>query len=397
VLAVFAGGCDYETAEEVCGADPDTIQSLIDKSLLRRRESTTGPRYWMLETIHDNAVERLDASDEAAEVHRAHARWFVELAERLAPSSAGGDEKVRRLERLDAERDNLRAAFAWAIGNATREAARIVLALGQYWYVRGAFSETADSVAAVLERADELDPPDVGRIRNLAGQTAFHLSDVDAAEAQLEQALGLVGGLPVEVEVLRHLGYVSEVRQDWQAAIEFQEQALAAARSHGDPSQIRTSLHALGSARAGAGDLRGAREVAEEGVALGLEAEDDLFISHAAHNLGDFALRIDDLDEATDQYGQAARAGRRVGSTRAVAYCLAGLAAVAARRGERERAARLWGAVTAFEDQSLRLLAHERSLYKEILDEAAGEHQFAYETGRTLALDDALEEALGQL
>ena len=42
-LAVFAGGCTYEAAEEVVGADPDTLQSLLDKSLLRKRDSKIGP------------------------------------------------------------------------------------------------------------------------------------------------------------------------------------------------------------------------------------------------------------------------------------------------------------------------------------------------------------------
>ena len=34
-LSVFAGGCTYDAAERVAGADPDTLQSLLDKSLLR--------------------------------------------------------------------------------------------------------------------------------------------------------------------------------------------------------------------------------------------------------------------------------------------------------------------------------------------------------------------------
>ena len=64
-LSVFAGGCSYEAAEQVVDADPDTLQSLLDKSLLRKRESEAGPRYWMLETIREYGTERLEASGEA--------------------------------------------------------------------------------------------------------------------------------------------------------------------------------------------------------------------------------------------------------------------------------------------------------------------------------------------
>ena len=64
-LAVCAGGCTFEAAEEIAGADPDILQSLLDKSLLRKRDSRTGPRYWMLETIREYATEKLDGSGEA--------------------------------------------------------------------------------------------------------------------------------------------------------------------------------------------------------------------------------------------------------------------------------------------------------------------------------------------
>ena len=59
-LAVFAGGCTYEAAEAVCAADVDTLQSLIDKSLVRSREAAGGDRYWMLETIREFAAAELE-------------------------------------------------------------------------------------------------------------------------------------------------------------------------------------------------------------------------------------------------------------------------------------------------------------------------------------------------
>ena len=55
-LAVFRGGCTLEAAEQVADADLDTLQSLVDKSLLRH----TDERFWMLETIREYAAERLE-------------------------------------------------------------------------------------------------------------------------------------------------------------------------------------------------------------------------------------------------------------------------------------------------------------------------------------------------
>ena len=60
-FAIFRGGCTLDAAEEVCGADLDTLASLIDKSLVRRRADASGSdRYWMLETIREFAAARLD-------------------------------------------------------------------------------------------------------------------------------------------------------------------------------------------------------------------------------------------------------------------------------------------------------------------------------------------------
>ena len=84
-LSVFAGGCTFEAADAVCGADPDSLQSLIDKSLVRvRADDAGGTRYWMLETIREYAAERLDRLDEAGAVRSRHGEWIVQLVDGLA-------------------------------------------------------------------------------------------------------------------------------------------------------------------------------------------------------------------------------------------------------------------------------------------------------------------------
>ena len=74
-LSVFAGGCTLAAAEGVCGAELDTLQALVDRSLVRH----DGERYWMLPTLREYAFERLEQTGEAKELRRLHARWFVEL------------------------------------------------------------------------------------------------------------------------------------------------------------------------------------------------------------------------------------------------------------------------------------------------------------------------------
>ena len=112
-LSVFAGGCTYEAADAVCGAEPDSQQSLLDKSLLRRREADDGPRYWMLETIREYAAELLESSGEGALVRSRHAMWLLELVRGLG----SGLRRMRpdAVARIAPERDNVARAIAWSL------------------------------------------------------------------------------------------------------------------------------------------------------------------------------------------------------------------------------------------------------------------------------------------
>ncbi|HEV2235809.1 MAG TPA: adenylate/guanylate cyclase domain-containing protein, partial [Ktedonobacterales bacterium] len=94
-LAVFAGGSTLEAAEAVCGATPsgaplemdvlDGLSILVDQSLFQQREEGGEPRLGMLHVIREYALEQLEASGEAEALRRAHAAYFLALAERAEP------------------------------------------------------------------------------------------------------------------------------------------------------------------------------------------------------------------------------------------------------------------------------------------------------------------------
>ena len=80
-LSVVRGGCTLDAAEKICDAELDTLQALVEKSLLRHVEE----RYRLLETIREYAAERLAATTDADQVHRRHAEYFLALAEEAEP------------------------------------------------------------------------------------------------------------------------------------------------------------------------------------------------------------------------------------------------------------------------------------------------------------------------
>jgi predicted ATPase len=148
-LAVFVGGCTLEAAGAVCpeGDDRqrdilDGLAALVDRSLLSLTPTQDGtPRFRMLESLREFALEQLAESDEAGEMQRRHAGFFLRFAER-AKSGLLGPEEQRWLEHFDVEDDNLRAALAWTLGGGDPETGlKLAGALSPFWYSRGHLSE----------------------------------------------------------------------------------------------------------------------------------------------------------------------------------------------------------------------------------------------------------------
>src|SRR5262249_22455091 len=133
-LGVFVGGCTLEAAEAVSRTEGrglseesavsvlspqssvlDGLAALVDKSLLKQIEAPNGePRFTMLETLREYALERLAARGEEAALRARHAAYYLELAETAQPNLDTAEQAVW-LERLEAEHDNLRAALTWSL------------------------------------------------------------------------------------------------------------------------------------------------------------------------------------------------------------------------------------------------------------------------------------------
>jgi predicted ATPase len=194
-LSVFVGGWTLEAADEVCDADADVLESLIDKSLLRRRDTSKSPRYWMLETIREFAAERLEESDNAQHLRHRQTAWAAALADELW--AARRDERqADAFVRFEEEQGNLRAAGDLAVAaHDGDEALRIVRPAG-FFYVRGG---RATDAAAELERAVELgvDVDPELRIETLRVLVfvCIRLGKHDRAVARAQEAVALARNL----------------------------------------------------------------------------------------------------------------------------------------------------------------------------------------------------------
>jgi predicted ATPase/class 3 adenylate cyclase len=323
-LAVFSGGCAYEAAEEVAEADPDALQSLLDKSLLRRRDSPLGPRYWMLETIREYARGKLEESAEAERLARRHLAFYLALAEDVDERGKVGEYELGQLED---ERDNLRDAFDTALALEPEQALDLAGRLGLYWHRRGQYFEGRQRLAAALAAAPA--SPAFARVRALseAGNLAFFQADFDAAEQLGREALALArqrGDRRGSGYALNLLGGTTGVR-DPIAAMAYYEEALAEYEAAGDETGRLTTLQNLASDAIGRGDYQRAISLLRNKIAS--TGDRDTYSLALAIGLLGFALAGNgENEEARQSFEQSLDMCRAHGFSRAEAEILLGLA-----------------------------------------------------------------------
>ncbi len=395
-LSIFESGCSLETAEQVCDADLETLQGLLDKSFLPRRAEDRMPRFSMLGTIRDYGRERLAASGEEEAVRERHASWIAALAERIPLESAGAEFDAVRSEVAE-ERAEVRAALRWTRATGRTELSlRIGAGLGGLW--PHLFLEEAESWLEQAEQAAaEVPLPLRARVLRTCGTIAFFvLADVDRAVGLLERALEVAteaGDEKLAAAIRYRLGMAAWDRGEPEGAVASLEQALADAKARGErPGEIN-ALHHLGEALRDLGEFDRAEALLLESIALARSVGDVRMADETTHSLGDLNLDRGTVDEAAAQYAQSLRAALRRSEERSVAYCVAGIACVLVERGADEKAATLWGTVEATERRvGFRMLDNERVRYARRLDRLDG--SAAWEAGRALPLAEAAQRAL---
>ena len=393
-LAVFAGGCTVEAAEEVCDADLETLQALVEKSLVR----FTDGRYWMLETIREFASERLDESSQLAELGRRHAAHYLSLAER----SEGEGSEETTVRRLAHEHDNFRSALAWLTRARKADGAlRLVCALGNYWNVRGyLFHEARSHVEAALAIDAEQPPALRARVLAIASDCARLQGDVADATRFCEESLALsrqVGDSDGVARALHELGEAAMAEERFDRAIQLFEEAVAVARAAGRDGG--GSVGNLGYIALLQGDYGRSKMLSDEAAELFRKRRHESGVLVGLSNSAQAALLLGSMDEARLRLRECLVRAAEVGFAEVIAECLDTGAALLADR-EVELAARLTGAADALREDikhsalpaEQRLRDRMHATLRASLDERALKEQ--RQEGRELDIDQAIALAL---
>jgi predicted ATPase/Tfp pilus assembly protein PilF len=399
-LAVFRGGCVIDAAERVAEADLDTLQSLVDKSLIRR----TNDRFWMLETIGEYAVERLEKSGEADELRRRLAEFFLGSAERAAAELEGPDQAAW-FARLSAEQDNLRAALAWSSETGDGQTTlRLAASLWRYWWMRGAVAEGRHWYELALAAASDAPANVRAKAHYGWGNLAMAAGAPEEARQQYEQALGLFridddhDGV---VRTLYDLGSAHLVQGHPDVAEGHYEEALALAQATGNVRGEATALGNLAYLALQQGDAERATDLLDHTLALDRIRGDSYAVAVALENLALIDLRDERLERAAQRLAESLALSRALEDNLTTGQTLVVLAALALARGDAEAAARVLGAGAQLrEPLGLALNPIEQELHHDTERAARarlgdGAFMAALSHGRTLTPEEALTLALG--
>jgi predicted ATPase/DNA-binding XRE family transcriptional regulator len=412
-LSVFAGGFTLEAAEAV-GADLDAnvlanFMSLVDQTLVRQLAPKGSEyRFAMLETVREFALERLEAHGESELARAAHAAHFLHLAEQAAAANFGPEESSW-LDRLEAERSNLRAAQDWFEQPTEAELAlRLVAACFRFWRVRGPVAEGRAAMECALALPGR-SPADVRVLVTLfAGELAYVQGNRAADRERLEEALAqarqlgdpavLALALQSNARVMLEQGNEAEAETLW-------EQAVSLARSLDERSvtfhYVPSMLEHLGFLARLRGDLALAAVLTEEALAWTERMDFEWSAAMTVGSLAAVAREQGERGRAVSLYRDSLRRTWAQRDRRNFASVLFGFALTVAESGHPEPAAQLCGAAEALLDAdatSLPIVGRpDRHRVVALLRGALSEERFAAEqaAGQGLSAEQALALAEG--
>jgi predicted ATPase len=388
-LSIFAG-CTLEAAEEVAEAELDTLQSLVEKSLLR----FTGERYWMLETIREYAAESLAHSDEADVLRTRLVEWLLKL---LAAARATIQE-AQTIAELDDELANIRAAAEWLqVSERGREMMRLARYVWIYLLIR-----SPNEARSLLEAALDLSPEESeDRARALNGLAACILNtsgDLAAAEEIARESVEVSRKIGFsERGGLNTLGLIATMQGRFEEARDLYEDSARISERSGDAEGLRDTRIALADLALNRGDFALAEVLCEQALSsMGERAQYTLVV---LINLAFARIKQGDADGAVEALRTSLEVQRELGPTLDLRSALEALAAVAAGR-DACRAATLLGASEAVESSygGGGLTPFESSIHDETIEmlerTPRDEWQSCWEKGAVLEPAEAIELGL---
>ena len=399
-LSVFTGGCTLEGVEAVCdtkgdlGLDVlDGMASMVDKSLVQQVDKET--RFFMLSTIREYALERLAENDDESATRRAHAAYYLVLAEEGAEDIAAHPEW---LDRFEVEHENFRLAIDYLTRTGDADwGLRIGAALFRFWETREHLTEGRDAIGRVLALEGAAARPKL-RARLLfagavlAGEQGDYGSAQQMFEDSLETCLELNDDRGVAV-ALNALAVIARDRGEIAAASLLFERCVAIWKDLGDPADIARALSNLASVMKLQGEYERAFSLYDECLTMFRKVGDGAGIAWTLNYQGDVAREKADCVAARSFCEQSLSEFRQLRDSWGIASTLSDLASLSCDQGNNAEARRLYGeSIKVFQE-----LGHQRGIARalECLAVSAAAQSNAEQSLHLAGAAAALRQRLG--
>jgi predicted ATPase/DNA-binding winged helix-turn-helix (wHTH) protein/predicted negative regulator of RcsB-dependent stress response len=348
-FSVFVGGCTLEAAEAVCNTSRDLdidlfegLASLVDKNLIQNADHAGAePRFAMLETIREYALERLTSSGEEFAARQAHAAYCLVLAEEGNPELNPDDRDVW-LSRCDLEIDNFRSALDWLFQTQNLDwGLRMCMALFRFWDMREHLTEGRARLETILRLASDGYSKERAKISIFLGALTTAQGDYPAAKHFLERSLSLyeeLGDRWGRGASLNALAVSARDRGDYASAQMNFERSLECWRALSDRLATARCLHNLANLVRVRGNYSAAQAALREATGLFEELGDRSGAAWSINQQGDIAREQGEMAVAREFYQQALSAFREVGDRWGSARSLADLGHVCREQGDYEAA-----------------------------------------------------------
>lgn len=343
-LSVFSGGCTLEAAEAVCNTNRDLgidlfegLSSLVDKNLVQCADRTGAEtRFAMLEMIREYALERLSDHGEESSARRAHAAYYLVIAEEGNPELDPTD-RLRWLTQCDGEIDNFRFALDWLFQTRDLDwGLRLCVALFRFWEMREHLTEGRARLETILCLARNGHSKERARVSHFLGALVTSQGDFSAAEHFLEQSLSLYMELDDQWGIaasLNALAIAARDRGDYALAQSNFERSLACWRLLPDRLAIARCLHNLANVVKVRGDYPRARWALREATEIFEDLGDRSGAAWSTNQQGDIAREQGDWTAARSLYQHALSAFRESGDRWGSARSLTDLAGIDSEQG----------------------------------------------------------------
>jgi predicted ATPase len=402
-LSVFTGGCTLEGVEAVCdtkgdlGLDVlDGMASMVDKSLAQQAEQVDKEtRFFMLSTIREYALERLAESDDESATRRAHAAYYLVLAEEGAEDIGTHPEW---LDRFEVEHDNFRLAIDYLIKAGDADwGLRLGAALFRFWETREHPTEGRDAIARLLGLEGAAARPKL-RARLLFAGAVLTAAQGDYGSAfplfeeSLETCVKLNDNRGVAV-ALNALAVNARDRGELAAASSLFERCVAIWKDLGDPANIARTLSNLASVMKLQGEYKRASSLYDECLTMFRTVGDVAGAAWTLNYLGDVAREKADLVAARSLCEQSLSEFRQLRDSWGIASALSDLASLSCDQGNNVEARRLYGeSIKLFQE-----LGHQRGIARalECLAVSAAAQSNAEQSLHLAGAAAALRQRLG--